>query len=158
MGAQRRLNATSWNGHNRIGSIFNSRASPNQQGLIHPFCWVPLFFGISFSESFSFWPSEGNIQNPTSGNMDLGGLGGRTSRSPISCAAFKAASGVAQVSLGEFSPQKICTSDCLCASRAALRASFCSGSKRFSGPWRSHEVKFMQQSARRKRHSAMPCF
>lgn len=92
-----------WNGHNRIGSIFNSRASPNQQGLIHPFCWVPMFFGISFSESFRFLTIRGNIQNPTSGNMDLGGLGGRTSRSPISCAAFKAASQVSlRCRLGNF--------------------------------------------------------
>ena len=56
-----------WNGHNRIGSIFNSRASPNQQGLIHPFCWVPMFFGISFSESFRFWPSEGTSKTPPRG-------------------------------------------------------------------------------------------
>lgn len=48
-------------------------------------------------------PLDGGTKKVKCNNMDLGGLGGRTSRSPISCAALKAASHVSlRCRLGNF--------------------------------------------------------
>mmetsp|Transcript_47167 Transcript_47167/g.102745 ORF Transcript_47167/g.102745 Transcript_47167/m.102745 type:complete len:282 (+) Transcript_47167:1003-1848(+) len=90
----------------RNPSAFNFRTKA--KGRMH--CsTLPRSCTSSCSDPSTDPSASSSVSGITSGNLDRGGLGGRTSLSPISCAAFKA------------------------ASLAAFRTSFCIGSKILSG-------------------------